>query len=173
MKALSLWQPWASAITLGLKRIETRSWRTNYRGRLLIHAAKKKLTNDEYVELAYLSAYQDVARLARPDLKGQGIAIARIFHSHLPYGALIAVCDLVGWQRFDPSTLPGSTIRGSGHQIPLTEQEYALGNYGPGRFGWILSNIRALSKPIPYKGRQGLFEVPDDQLPEEVMKLVA
>ena len=26
MKAISLWQPWASAIALGAKRIETRSW---------------------------------------------------------------------------------------------------------------------------------------------------
>lgn len=41
MKALSLWQPWASAMALGFKKNETRSWSTNYRGPLLIHAAKK------------------------------------------------------------------------------------------------------------------------------------
>ncbi len=41
MKAISLWQPWASAMNLGLKKIETRSWSTNYRGPLLIHASKK------------------------------------------------------------------------------------------------------------------------------------
>jgi hypothetical protein len=40
VKALSLWQPWASAIALGHKLIETRSWSTRYRGPLLIHAAK-------------------------------------------------------------------------------------------------------------------------------------
>lgn len=38
---ISLTQPWASALFVpGLKRIETRGWRTNYRGRLYIHAAK-------------------------------------------------------------------------------------------------------------------------------------
>jgi len=41
MKALSLWQPWASAIALGSKRIETRGWATSYRGPLAIHAAKR------------------------------------------------------------------------------------------------------------------------------------
>ena len=41
MKAISLWQPWASAIALGIKRIETRSWSTNFRGPIAIHAAKR------------------------------------------------------------------------------------------------------------------------------------
>jgi hypothetical protein len=40
MKALSLWQPWATLIALKKKQIETRSWRTTYRGPLAIHAAK-------------------------------------------------------------------------------------------------------------------------------------
>ena len=40
MRALSLMQPWASALFLGLKHYETRSWPTRYRGPLLIHAAK-------------------------------------------------------------------------------------------------------------------------------------
>lgn len=39
MKVLTLTQPWASAIALGNKRVETRSWPTHYRGDLLIHAA--------------------------------------------------------------------------------------------------------------------------------------
>lgn len=36
MKALSVKQPWANWIALGVKTIEVRSWATNYRGRLLI-----------------------------------------------------------------------------------------------------------------------------------------
>lgn len=39
MKALTLWQPWASLVALGVKSIETRSWSTSYRGQLAIHAA--------------------------------------------------------------------------------------------------------------------------------------
>lgn len=36
MKALSIKQPWASLIAKGWKRIELRSWRTHYRGQLVI-----------------------------------------------------------------------------------------------------------------------------------------
>ena len=38
MKALTLRQPWASLVMAGIKDVENRTWRTNYRGRLVIHA---------------------------------------------------------------------------------------------------------------------------------------
>jgi hypothetical protein len=56
MKALSLTQPWASAIALGIKQWETRSWPTSYRGEILIHASKgfpkwaKEFARDECSE---------------------------------------------------------------------------------------------------------------------------
>lgn len=40
LPCLSLWQPWASAIAIELKRVETRDWPTRHRGWLAIHAAK-------------------------------------------------------------------------------------------------------------------------------------
>jgi activating signal cointegrator 1 len=40
MRALSLTQPWATAIITGVKQIETRSWQTPFRGVIAIHAAK-------------------------------------------------------------------------------------------------------------------------------------
>lgn len=43
MKALSLWQPWASRIASGEKTIETRMWSTRYRGPLLICATKRPI----------------------------------------------------------------------------------------------------------------------------------
>ena len=38
MKVLTLKQPWATLISEGLKEYEFRSWKTSYRGKLLIHA---------------------------------------------------------------------------------------------------------------------------------------
>ncbi len=38
MKALSLKQPWAALVAIGVKKIETQSWGTSYRGSLAIHA---------------------------------------------------------------------------------------------------------------------------------------
>lgn len=78
MKAISLWQPWASAIALGHKRIETRHWFTNYRGPLAIHAAKR-WTREQI----------DFARSER--------ALARL-PEQLPLGAIVATCRLVDVQ---------------------------------------------------------------------------
>lgn len=40
MKCLSIREPWASLIASGQKTIETRTWKTNYRGPVLLHASK-------------------------------------------------------------------------------------------------------------------------------------
>lgn len=38
MKVLTIKQPWATLIVEGLKKYEFRTWKTNYRGKILIHA---------------------------------------------------------------------------------------------------------------------------------------
>jgi len=50
MKAISLWQPWAHAMKIYLKTIETRGWRTHYRGDLLICSAKGGLNKGELLD---------------------------------------------------------------------------------------------------------------------------
>ena len=40
MKAITIKQPYASLIAAGLKEYEFRTWKTNYRGEILIHAGK-------------------------------------------------------------------------------------------------------------------------------------
>lgn len=40
MKAISIRQPWAWLIVNGHKDIENRSWRTKYRGQVLVHASQ-------------------------------------------------------------------------------------------------------------------------------------
>lgn len=40
MKAITLKQPWASLVAYGYKKYEFRSWKTKYRGDILIHAGK-------------------------------------------------------------------------------------------------------------------------------------
>ena len=46
MKALTIWQPYAQAIALGLKKFETRSWPTKHRGKIAIHASVKSLSTE-------------------------------------------------------------------------------------------------------------------------------
>ena len=53
MKVLSIKEPWASLIMNGTKKIETRSWKTKYRGEIYIHASlsKAKIIKPEVYEL--------------------------------------------------------------------------------------------------------------------------
>lgn len=44
MKVITIWQPYAQAIVLGLKCYETRSWKTDHRGDLIIHSSLKPLS---------------------------------------------------------------------------------------------------------------------------------
>ena len=133
MKAISLWQPWASAIALGHKSIETRQWTTRHRGPLAIHAAKRFGPK----EREFASVERALGRM--PD--------------RLPFGAIVAVARVVDVRRTDDLDLIIGPI------------ERLYGNYGSGRFGWMLTDVQPLAEPIPWKGLQGLFEVPDDLLP--------
>ena len=57
MKVLTIKQPYASLIAEGLKTYEFRTWKTNYRGELLIHAGKgvdkEAMKRMEYLNLDY------------------------------------------------------------------------------------------------------------------------
>ena len=56
MKALTIKQPWASLIVNNYKKYEFRTWKTNYRGKVLIHAGKTIGNKDIYnkYDLEYL-----------------------------------------------------------------------------------------------------------------------
>ena len=62
MKVLSLMEPWGSLIKEKVKYIETRSWKTNYRGDLYIHTSLKKIPkNDKRIqELVNLLKDKDI-----------------------------------------------------------------------------------------------------------------
>ncbi len=85
-KALSLLQPWASLVVMGLKKIETRSWTTKYRGTLLIHAGKGKA--------GALVAQQPAIKRYIPDFKD------------LPFGAIIGQVTLTDIVRITELGLP-------------------------------------------------------------------
>lgn len=74
MRCLTLYQPWADAISQGLKGNETRSWATSYRGPLAIHAARKWDSGLRYI--AQISGVE--APMQHPRL-----------------GVVVAICNLV------------------------------------------------------------------------------
>lgn len=82
MKALSIREPWATAVVMGWKDIENRSWSTTYRGPLLIHAAATVLSR------AAMDAAEDFVAKRAPVFSSASIP---------PYerGGIIGVVDLV------------------------------------------------------------------------------
>jgi hypothetical protein len=115
VKALTVRQPWASLIACGAKTIETRSWRTSYRGPIAIHAGKtidgiRTLPGDceGSVEgdwrYGYIGDYQasfcfrsgDEGRRGNAEMvKTDGASSAPDFEGTLPLGAIVATARLV------------------------------------------------------------------------------
>lgn len=142
IKAITLWEPWATLMVYGLKEIETRSWSTNYRGPLAIHAAKRWHDDQEFT----------IRRRDYADLLAE-LGFTRRDDFHL--GCVLAVVDLVGcWQT--EALKPRLMAAGK-------SAELAFGNYAPQRYGFYCQNVRRLKKPLALKGAQGLFwwNVPD------------
>jgi hypothetical protein len=147
VKALSLWQPWATAIARGAKKIETRGWATKYRGPLLIHAARTKVGLD--VVRAEPLLWAAVLAPVPPQ------TIVSAFQA-LPFGALVARCELVDCVSTNDVETLRAACRRLGEKYSPHERE--LGNYDRGRWAWLLRDIRPLAEPVPMRAFQGLFE---------------
>jgi hypothetical protein len=133
MKAISLLQPWASLVVTGFKQWETRSWNTQFRGRLLIHASGRR---------------DGLARslCTTIDLFSGRIGGIRGFYA-LPLGAIIGEVTLVSTQKTDMPYL-------------LSDEEFAFGDYSPGRWMWQLADPVHYVEPIPWKGGLSLWDYP-------------
>jgi activating signal cointegrator 1 len=141
MKAISLWQPWASLWLSDAKVHETRHWPTTYRGWLVVHAAKRKiddLSGDRLDEIC------------------DGIW-GHHWGMELPRGALIGAIKLVSCKRMDKV-------------VPASDDDRECGDWSDERYAWQRDpQLIVFDQPIPYKGAQGFFEVPDNLLPRRTV----
>ncbi len=124
-------------ITLGLKKYETRSWKTNYRGKLLI-CSTGKLTKKQYQQ--YLKI-------------GNSLELPVWSEINFPCGKAIAICDLVDCIPITPSFI-----------AQQSETEVLCGDWEVGRYAWKLKNIQPITEPFAVKGKQGLFNICVDTL---------
>lgn len=137
MKALTLTQPWATLVILGIKRWETRGWcpsPENRRGRIAVHAAK-----------GWTKADREFAAELHED------GVLPVAPADLPLGALLGTVRLDGLARTTTAvTYP-----------EVTDLEQELGDYSPGRYAWQLGDPRPLPEPLPWRGALGLWDGPD------------
>jgi len=130
MRALSITQPWATLIIRGVKEVETRSWTTDIRGRIAIHASKN---------------FPPDAR----DFAMEQVGYGRLHQGPIPCGAILGTAELVRVSR---------TLNLAPEISPL---ERTLGDYSPGRWGFVFRNPVELAEPIPFKGLLGFWQVPE------------
>ncbi len=135
MKALSLWQPWASLVVGGVKRWETRSW---------------KLSGPIPLQIAIHASANFPREIA-------GVGLGEPFRTELgrlaldphslPTGAILGVVTVA-------ACLPTPEVRDL-----LPPEQLALGDFGPGRWAWRLTGAIALERPIRAKGALGLWDL--------------
>lgn len=131
-RMLTLRQPWAWLVVFGGKNVENRSWGTEYRGPILIHAGKE-MTRAEYRKAHEYALRYDIEI---PDAEA------------LDFGGVVGIADLVDIvspQSIDPKTL----ARRRWHMRPEDAPS------GKPQFGWLLQDITPVEF-IPCQGAQGL-----------------
>jgi len=136
MKAITICEPYASAIIRGPKRVENRPNPWRFRGRLLVHAGKSKKYMGTMTK-RQLDQWN-------PDLSG----------FRLEFGHILGSIEVFGCVHYELD-----------------------GNYktnDPWAFGPWLLRLRdpiAFTKPIPFRGQLGLFDVPDDLIAHEIERI--
>ena len=137
MKAITIWEPWASLIAAGIKQRETRGWSppARYCGqRIAIHAAK---------------SVKGLQHLTQDPALRQLCADADISLATIRLGCIVCTAEISGWLRITNDLI--STLSAS---------ERCCGDYAIGRYAWRLTAIRRLPEPIPCTGAQGFFDLP-------------
>jgi activating signal cointegrator 1 len=175
LPCLSLWQPWASLLVwpaqeqpenlppklppaIAEKRHETRSWRTDYRGPVLVHASVK--WNTDLAQLCLGDPFRDVIERhlgLNPGTLCRGNA-GRLLKDTLPFGAIVGVTHLSGCTSTNDDQFQDWDF--------LVSNDHYFGDYDPDRFAWRTHHPQWFKTPIPYCGRQGWFSVPLKLVPE-------
>lgn len=138
LKALTLWRPWPAAIIHGGKRVENRTWtppREMLGQDIAIHAGLR--VDDGAVRAVRFSGSVGADLLPGPT-------------------GIVAVVRLVGWidERTHPRTCAGVSA----------EDARCVANsvWFDGPVGWVIDTVRPLAEPVPCRGAQGLWTVPDE-----------
>lgn len=156
MKALTIWQPWASLIMAGAKPYEFRRWcapRSLWRQRIVIHAGARKVVRDE-VKWLLLQLQQDDRR--GPQQLHWGTAI-------IPELA-IPLLDRV---YNDPTAVPlssalGTSVLGEPRRVTdlFAAEVRDSDRLDHAMYGWPLTDIQAFEPFMPCRGAQRFWEFP-------------
>ncbi len=128
MKAITISQPYASLIASGEKWVENRTWPTNYRGPIAIHAGKGM----QYLTKEELSKH--------------------------PTGVVVAIAELTASIMLDEIRDRAATFRRNNLIVGSCKNwsEVSRHKHVEGPWCWILEDIKKI-EPIIATGKQGLW----------------
>jgi hypothetical protein len=150
LRAISSWQPWASLIVAGVKLYETRHWEVRWRGPIAIHAPKHWDLEQREITAEFWTEWRVALRAARMPLTP-------------PRGVIVGTAELTDCQVIgEAEDERGSYVTLNDRRADLVSaRELDFGNWSPGRFAWRLQRPVMFKTPIPFRGAQGFFDVPD------------
>ena len=146
MKTISIKQPWASLIVHGIKDIENRTWRTNFRGRVLIHAAGfhgRKFS----VNLTDAQTKAAFATIAKETMFG-----------NMPFGAIVGSVEIVDCVINHPSIWAEKT---ENYIIGMNPKLHEAITGKKIIYNWVLTNPIIYNEPIEnVKGKLSFWDYP-------------
>lgn len=152
MKALTLWQPWASAIAHGFKKVENRPWRPPAKmigQRFAIHAGKTYDKDGEAFLAKHLTMEQ-FEIVKREGLNYRSVILATV---HLVRAVEVVpephhhICESMLFPWPEEPAEPDPVLAD-----PMC--------FGP--WGWVLDDVRVVADLVNAKGALGLWEIPTD-----------
>lgn len=112
MKVLTIKEPFATLIKNKVKYIETRSWKTNYRGELYIQSGVAKIRKEVKERKGLSELYNE---------------------DELNYGHIICKCNLV-----DCIYMTEEFIK---KEKEKNKNNFIAGHYEVGRYAWVLEDV--------------------------------
>ena len=150
MYAITLHQPWATLIALGMKDVETRSWPAP--GRLLgqviaVHAGRRVV--------------QQPGDCIERELRDR---LGEDWIRTIPTGAVVATATLAGMAQVEYVDLTsGHAVHDAGTEMgcAVGVEQTSIdpwGDFRSGRWLWFLNDVEALPEPVPAIGRQSFWQ---------------
>jgi hypothetical protein len=147
IRAVPVWQPWASLVAIGAKKIETRlgpAPSTIVGERVAIHACLTQREMWRVRDAPFAEALMEAVEAG---------TLAEV-DGRLPFGFLLATAVVAGSER-----MTNESCEAMYNENPV---EHAFGWWVPGHYAWHLEDVRRLPAPVPFKGKQGIFFVPNE-----------
>ena len=150
MKALTMWQPWASLIMAGAKPYEFRSWpapRALRGQRIAIHAGARPVRRNEVADLVMrLRSPEAWTTALRPEIALPMLERALQHPGHLPLASVLGTATLGEPKR------AFEIVDEFGAQLNDSDRDQHS------NWAWPLTDIETLEPFQPAKGMQGFWE---------------